>query len=593
MALPGESFDGKYRLLRVIGRGGMGVVFEARHEHLGKRVAIKVLRHEFNTDNSTVARFHREAQATAAIGHAGIVDIYDIGVSPEGELFLVMEYLDGVSYGEFLRERRAADMSLSVYVAYRTLSALGAAHDKGIVHRDLKPDNIFLIDNGQDAPEVKLLDFGISKFLNAAVLGEQELTIAGSIMGSPHYLSPEQARGQSDLDHRVDLYAMGVILFRSMTGHIPHQAQSYPELIHRIATDPVPTLDLERLRLPQILVETIVRALEKDPARRHQSSNEFMTELLPLVDPMAISGISLPGRIPVNLPLVQGTEDLAMAPTGVMNGAEAYGATPSGYGKTPVPATIIVTPPTGAAPGVLHEESSDPSPRRRRWVVGVVLMLAFASLGCFAVLGWSWWGFDLRSIGATAEESGEQGAGIVPMAQQVDAHVLSDGGVQAGDARADSDADLSGIADGGVREALGDASEIIEDAGQPSDDGGASEGGASADESSAITISVSTVPRTARIYVDNAAVRGNPFEGDFPPDGLSHRIRAEAPGYRPAAKVVVFDGDREVNIRLRRIRRGPRPGKQPGDSSNHRDPWGEQPSAPNRGKAFEERDPWD
>jgi serine/threonine protein kinase len=613
MARPGEVLEGKYRLIRLVGRGGMGVVYEALHEQIGKQVAVKILRSELATDPNVVARFQREAQAAAAIGHRCIVDVYDIGITPERDPFLVMEFVDGGSYGALLREQRQLELPFVAYVACQTLSALGAAHAKGIVHRDLKPDNILLAASWRGAPDIKLLDFGISKIMNAAACSEGALTVAGAVMGSPHYLSPEQARGLPDLDHRVDLYAMGVILYRSLTGRVPFDARGYPDLLMAIVQNDVPSPALERPDLPSLVVETILKALEKDPARRHQTAEELATELLPLVDPSYVSRISF-SEIPVT-PTPQSALGLGAAYPGTprpLPGTPipAYAGTPPGAEPAPVPATVVLTPTsapgrqdgtgpqtvasprettgpqstvdsqdvTGPIPTVSPEEGIEPhsatvppsvleavpgkiegSRGGRKWLLWVMLLLLLGVIGGMAaVFGWHWRsqggnGATMQILTSTPPESQQQ-----PTEDADATREIQDGSQGDSHDALVTSQDAHPATDGASREAssAGDA------------------GPRHGDAPSAIKLSVAVHPRHAKIFVDDAAVRENPFKGRFPRDDLSHRVRAEARGYRPAGEVVVFDQDRHVKIRLRRIRPGPvRP--EPTGPDYDDDPWAE------------------
>jgi serine/threonine-protein kinase len=206
---PGETF-GRYRIVRKLGAGGMGSVYEAEHQELGRRVALKMLHRDLTHTPEVVARFLREARATAKVRHPHVVDVQDVG-SEGGAPFLVMEYLDGEDLASLLvREgrlavERATDLLLPV------LAGVDAAHQAGIVHRDLKPENIFLLRAPGGELHPKVLDFGIAKVLDPA--GSLTLTRTASLLGTPYYMSPEQARGARDVDGRTDQYALGVILY--------------------------------------------------------------------------------------------------------------------------------------------------------------------------------------------------------------------------------------------------------------------------------------------------------------------------------------------------------------------------------------------
>ena len=210
----GSVLNNKYRLIRLLGKGGMGAVYLGQHIIIGKSVAVKFLHAEFAAKKEVVKRFYREAQAAAAIGHDNIIDVLDVGISDTGEPYLVMEYLEGESLAALIQRKGVLDLSCACGIMEPVLQALFAAHSKGIVHRDLKPENIFLAHRPGGVPKIKLIDFGISKVTQAG--SGEKLTQTGSVMGTPAYMSPEQARGSSDLDHRADIYSTGVILYEML-----------------------------------------------------------------------------------------------------------------------------------------------------------------------------------------------------------------------------------------------------------------------------------------------------------------------------------------------------------------------------------------
>jgi serine/threonine-protein kinase len=217
MSLVGQSV-GNYRIEALLGEGGMGAVYLGVHPLIGKRVAVKVLLEALAQDPSVVERFFHEARAVNDIQHPNIVDVVDFGrtrVNGSDLVYLIMEFLDGESLGA--RLRRGLDPALAVRVLRQCCSALEASHRKGIIHRDLKPDNIFLVRNGVDDAQVKILDFGIAKVANPG--GHKTRT--GTVMGTPAYMSPEQCEGRGLIDARSDIYALGVVMYELLTGHVP------------------------------------------------------------------------------------------------------------------------------------------------------------------------------------------------------------------------------------------------------------------------------------------------------------------------------------------------------------------------------------
>ncbi|MFO8072388.1 MAG: serine/threonine-protein kinase [Polyangia bacterium] len=273
----GQTLEGKYRLTDLLGRGGMGAVYRGEHVVIGKKVAVKFLHAEFAGNEEVVKRFYREAQAAAAIGHDGIIDVMDVGISPRGDPFIVMEFLEGESLADMLDRTGPIDLGAACGVLEPALLALHAAHSKGIVHRDLKPENIFLAHRQNAPPKVKLIDFGISKFAQAG--SGEKLTQTGSVMGTPAYMSPEQARGSADLDHRADIYSMGVMMYEMLTGKLPFEGDNFTEMIISILTDP-PRPPREVFdRFPHEAEAVLLKALAKDPAERHQTAAELVEDL--------------------------------------------------------------------------------------------------------------------------------------------------------------------------------------------------------------------------------------------------------------------------------------------------------------------------
>jgi len=278
----GETIN-NYRITQLLGEGGMGAVYLAEHPFMGRKAAIKVLRREFAEDPGLVERFMNEARAANAIRHPNIIDIIDVGRMPSGIPYLMMEFLEGESLADRIRRGRV-DIPEAMDVIMQTTGALAAAHGKGIVHRDLKPDNLFLIpdDSAPGGIRVKVLDFGIAK-LRADLSGGMAKTQAGSLMGTPPYMSPEQCRGVTEeIDHRTDVYAMGIILYELLCGAPPFVSAGWGDVVLAHLTKPPPPPRSRNPEIPQALEAVILKALAKTVDERYGSASEMRAALRPL-----------------------------------------------------------------------------------------------------------------------------------------------------------------------------------------------------------------------------------------------------------------------------------------------------------------------
>ena len=263
---------GGYRLVTALRSGGMGTVFYAEHTLIGRRAAVKVLHREVSRNPQVIARFLIEARAANDIRHPNVVEITDIGEA-DGLHYIAMGFLEGETLGERLEREKILDEPTAIRIVRQITSALAAAHERGIVHRDLKPENIFLL-NHPDYPDyVKILDFGIAKLMGPH--DGTRNTLAGTVMGTPAYMSPEQCRGEAQLDHRSDIYSLGVMLYEMLAGVVPFRFDNPTEVLlaHAQAT-PTPPIELSP-KLSQHVNDALLRALEKDPARRFAGMREL------------------------------------------------------------------------------------------------------------------------------------------------------------------------------------------------------------------------------------------------------------------------------------------------------------------------------
>jgi serine/threonine-protein kinase len=275
----GEVIAGKYRLESLLGRGGMGEVYEARHVVVGRRFAIKFLHAHLASGRGAVSRFVREAQAAGALDSPHIAAVLDFDAAPDGSPFLVMEYLTGESLASLLQREGILPLRRALSILLQACEGLELAHRAGIVHRDLKPDNLFVTKQKDGTDLIKILDFGIAKLVDAEAGGQ--VTQSGAVLGTPFYMAPEQARGEKSVDRRVDIYALGVVAYQLFSGKRPHPGDGYNAILAHILTQPIAPLAALCPELPPALVAVVERALAFDPTQRHGSAALLASELAP------------------------------------------------------------------------------------------------------------------------------------------------------------------------------------------------------------------------------------------------------------------------------------------------------------------------
>jgi serine/threonine-protein kinase len=295
----GRKLVDRFEITRKLGEGGMGAVYEARHTLIGKRVAIKILLDKYAQKESVIARLQQEARLASSIGHPNIVDITDFGKTEDGRTFVVMEYLDGESLAQLIGREGPLAPERALQISRQVSDALTAAHAKGIIHRDIKPENVFLIQ--RDGREfVKVVDFGISKHVKP---GEEEetprLTQTGMVLGTPLYMSPEQARGEDSLDQRIDIYALGVILYEMVTNEVPFRGTNYLGIISQVLTQDVvpPRLLRPDLAISEACERVILKAMAKSRDERYATMADLTADLDRLLsgDQNVVASIPLAG----------------------------------------------------------------------------------------------------------------------------------------------------------------------------------------------------------------------------------------------------------------------------------------------------------
>jgi eukaryotic-like serine/threonine-protein kinase len=388
---PGDTIADKYLLGRVLGVGGMGIVFLAQHLQLEGQVALKFLSAEFATNPEAVGRFRREAQAAAKLKSDHVVRVFDVGIHSNGLPYMVMEYLEGGDLSGLLKASGPLPVGLAADLLIQTCSAVADAHRQGIVHRDLKPSNLFCVPRSDGGLTVKVVDFGISKLTGASAGLEQGITVTGNVVGSPSYMSPEQMKSSNRIDHRTDVWSLGVVLYECVTGQLPFPATTYAEICLKVHQDePLPP-SVYGVNLPPGLEAIIHKCLAKDPEQRYATVGDLaaaLSEFAPL--PL------WPSMQPV-------------APTDVSDAAQSGRATRRASGK---PGRLSST-----QPGWVH--SSPPLGGRRR----VSLILGAAAL--VLVSGAAWLVFPAKSAklyDSSASASSVSATGALPVTDSTGPH---------------------------------------------------------------------------------------------------------------------------------------------------------------------------
>jgi serine/threonine-protein kinase len=350
-------FDGRYRIVRKLGSGGMANVYLAEDEDLGRRVAIKILNDRYANDDLFIERFRREAKSAAALSHPNIVSVYDRGEA-EGTYYIAMEVIEGRSLKELIMTRGPLPIPQALAYSHEILEALRFAHRHGIIHRDIKPHNILI------GERLKVTDFGIAR------AGASQMTEAGSIMGTAQYLSPEQARG-APVTASSDLYSVGIVLYEMLTGKVPFTGDSAIEIAMKHLNEAPKPPSKIRPEIPEELDQVVLRALSKNPEDRYQTAEEFSEDL---------------HRVEAGLPLAPGTSEAA---TALLAGAalagggstEVLAGTAVTRPQGPPPPTARTPPPPPYGPGYYEE----PPRTRRRWGPWLLVALLLAAAG---IAGW-------------------------------------------------------------------------------------------------------------------------------------------------------------------------------------------------------------
>ncbi len=400
--MEGKLISDRYRLIRLLGKGGMGSVWLAEHLTLKNEVAIKLIDSQLANHPEARARFLREAQLAARIKSPHVVQIYDHGMSADGHPYIAMEYLVGMSLRDRLLARRLLTFADTARLISHLCRALSRAHEASLVHRDLKPENIFLARDGDDET-VKVLDFGVAKATDALANSGIDPTRTGALLGTPFYMSPEQAQGLKTVDYRTDLWAVGVIVFECITGQRPFGAEALGPLIGKIlgGAIPVPSSVAPNAHIPKDIDAWMVRALARDPAARFANAKELaesfmiasgMTDSLPrdrssgrdVTDGIPAVRSSFPPADPGLADTINAAPQL-MTPPSVQDAPVvktlplgAVTPPPTSYASEPVSSTLPAFPPVMTP--------TPPAPRRPMWWIAVVVVAAVCAAIAFVAM---------------------------------------------------------------------------------------------------------------------------------------------------------------------------------------------------------------
>jgi eukaryotic-like serine/threonine-protein kinase len=380
----GSVIGGKYRLVRALAQGGMGSVWVAQHLQLDSEVAVKFMDPAYIDSDDARARFEREAKASAMLKSPNVVQVYDYGVEDDTP-YIVMELLEGEDLDTRLRREGRLSLSATARILADACKALRRAHEVGLIHRDLKPANLFLTQQG-DEVITKVLDFGIAKAIGPQLSGRATKT--GVLVGSPYYMSPEQIRTGKQIDHRTDIWSLGVIAFECITGQMPFPSVEVGDVLVAICSDPIPAPSKISLRLGAKVDQFFERALMRDPEQRFQSTREFAQALTALAT--SEEGVAAPGvplgadsSLPDSTSKVRASDDLSLAETAVQDPSQSPGKSSSPEHAPAQTAAKGALPSSTLAPAGSSLIMPAPHGRRRAGAVVVGTILALAIGGGF------------------------------------------------------------------------------------------------------------------------------------------------------------------------------------------------------------------
>ena len=539
MIAAGQSI-GNYRILNKIGTGGMGAVYLAEHPLIGKRVALKVIHRDLAGNRDVVSRFFQEARAVNQIGNEHIVEIHDFGVTPGGDHFFIMEYLEGETLASILAREKTLGIMRSLHVGAQMAAALEAAHVAGILHRDLKPDNIMLMSRLGDPDFVKVLDFGLAKMFSGT---DAVKTAAGVLLGTPQYMSPEACESKGDVDHRTDIYALGVLLFQMMTGSLPFDGESTGEVLVKQVTALPPAPRGVNPAIPPSVEQILLRCLAKRVDARFATMAQLRQALL---DPEAYLQGSPPiapaSSVPPSSGIRRGGGDnrTMMAPHATPPRPDAV--PPGGAAATPgvdrdgrpsalratsgMPALALPQMPTMNTMQIATPVGYSSRPPRRVWPI----VFAFALL--------------LGIGGGVAVTRMHPGGGAGSAAAEL--ALAERGGASAGPG---SSRDLAAPAAGSAVVAAGSDA--------PGSAGPAAatipEPTAGSPALRAVHLSIDSVPEGASVTGPGGALLGTtPLKVEWPVSAGPVMFELVLPGYKTKQTQIVIDGNTTLHLELER-----------------------------------------
>ncbi len=402
----GQRVD-RYQVERLLGIGGFGAVYRARHVHTDATVALKLLKRELNTDASMIERFMREAKAASAVGSPHIVGVLDAGIAADAQAFLVLEFLDGWDLKDLIYREGPQSPQRLLEIVLQVLEGLAAAHARGVVHRDMKPANVFILHrDGRDF--VKVLDFGISKMHQEPGAGGG-LTMTGVAMGTPSYMAPEQFFDARSVDGRADLYSVAVMLYELLAARLPFEADSYAALVVKVRTEVPPPLQSIAPQLPAALCAAIDRGLAREREQRWPTAQQFADGLRTSMAGLSSTPLkATAARLPAETPSMLTGKTSTPTPQGRAPAplrATPHALTPASFGPTPArppappapvnPTPALAPPSFGGAPPLAPVAPATPASTKSKTWLWVLIGLAVA--GCCTCGG-------LASIGAQNQQ---------------------------------------------------------------------------------------------------------------------------------------------------------------------------------------------